>query len=64
MAVLGLVSRLSFLLVFPGEIIPFYVVELDPATSYRSKGWQVKIVKQSGVEVSTTVLGYCRVVSE
>lgn len=64
MAVLRLVSDLPFLLVFPGYRIPFHVVELDPMTSHRSKGWQVKIAKQSGVEVRTIVLGYCLVVSE
>lgn len=60
----GLVSRLTFLLVFPGQRDPPYMVELDPVTSYRSKGWQVKIAKQSGVEVRTIVLGYCLVVLE
>ncbi|EDL01118.1 mCG23307, partial [Mus musculus] len=33
-----------------GQRDPPYMVELDPVTSYRSKGWQVKIAKQSGVE--------------
>lgn len=58
MAVLGLVSRLTFPLVFPGQDMPFYTVELDPMASHRSNGWQVKIAKQSGVEVRTVVSGY------
>nr|XP_034340032.1 protein-glutamine gamma-glutamyltransferase 4 [Arvicanthis niloticus] len=39
-----------------GYRIPFHVVELDPMTSHRSKGWQVKIAKQSGVEVVLNVI--------
>nr|AAA42287.1 dorsal protein 1 [Rattus norvegicus] len=39
-----------------GHNMPFYTVELDPMTSYRSKGWQVKIAKQSGVEVVLNVI--------
>ncbi|GAB1294859.1 Protein-glutamine gamma-glutamyltransferase 4 [Apodemus speciosus] len=39
-----------------GHRIPFYMVELDPATAYRSKGWHVKIAKQSGVEVVLNVI--------
>nr|XP_006990868.2 protein-glutamine gamma-glutamyltransferase 4 isoform X2 [Peromyscus maniculatus bairdii]XP_015864529.1 protein-glutamine gamma-glutamyltransferase 4 isoform X2 [Peromyscus maniculatus bairdii] len=32
------------------------LVELNPMTSFRSKGWQVKIAKQSGEEVKLTVI--------
>nr|BAC29013.1 unnamed protein product [Mus musculus] len=39
-----------------GQRDPPYMVELDPVTSYRSKGWQVKIAKQSGVEVILNVI--------
>ncbi|XP_049997636.1 protein-glutamine gamma-glutamyltransferase 4 isoform X1 [Alexandromys fortis] len=33
-----------------------HFVELDPMTSFRSKGWQVKITKQSGGEVTLAVI--------
>ncbi|XP_028623118.1 protein-glutamine gamma-glutamyltransferase 4 [Grammomys surdaster] len=39
-----------------GSKIPLYVVELDPMTSHHSKGWQVKIAKQSGIEVVLNVI--------
>lgn len=62
MAVLGLTSRLTSLSMFPGERMSHFV-ELDPMTSFRSKGWQVKITKQSGGEVRAIVSGYWLVAS-
>nr|XP_021516858.1 protein-glutamine gamma-glutamyltransferase 4 [Meriones unguiculatus] len=40
----------------PGPQFSSTVVELDPMASFRSKGWQVKIAKQSGVEVALAVI--------
>lgn len=56
MAILGLTSRLTSLLMFPGERSP-HLVELDPMTSFRSKGWQVKITKEFGGEVRAILAG-------
>lgn len=54
----GVMSGLTSLLGFPGPKFSSTVVELDPMASFRSKGWQVKIAKQSGVEVRPAVSGY------
>ncbi|CAH6777598.1 Tgm4 [Phodopus roborovskii] len=43
-------------LIFATGDKPPTFVELDPTASFRSQGWQVKVAKRSGEEVSLTVI--------